>query len=96
MNVPIIRLEIERMRDTLCIALSEHTALISEEVQKAVEQFVTPENINSIVTAEVNRTLKSVIEDEIKAFYSFGPGRETVRNAVIRRLEKSEDLLDLP
>lgn len=38
MNVPIIRLEVERMKETIMMALADHSARIDADVQAAVER----------------------------------------------------------
>jgi len=83
MNLPIIRLEIEGMRHTVMACLSEYAAKMDADVQNAVAEAITPENIGRIIRESAAREVKSAIESEIHRFFSYDPvGATFIREAV--------------
>lgn len=86
MNTPIIRLEIQGMRNTISAMLSEHTIKADIDIKAAVDAFCTPENITTIVQAQAKQVLDSAIRAEVDAYYRHGKGRTEVLEAVKVRL----------
>jgi hypothetical protein len=82
MNVPIIRFEIEGMKHTLQVALSQYAAVMDEQMQEAVEASCTVENLQRIIEKSAKQEIECAINEEIRKFYSYGKGREAIRNAV--------------
>lgn len=82
-RMPIIRLEVERMKYAMQHALVEHAALMDDAIQKAIEAYCTPENIDAIVRKEATHAIDSAVREEVRAFFSqTGAGRKAVREAV--------------
>lgn len=88
MNPPIIRIEIESMKRTLNTMLSERAALLSEEMQKAVDTFCTPERIEKLITETAHRELEAIVKSEISAFFNYGAGRRSIRASIQRQLDE--------
>jgi hypothetical protein len=93
-SMPVIRLELETMRHSICAAFSDYVTKLDEDVQAAVEAFCTPSNLKAIIETQVRQTLTAAIQDEIKAFYSCGDGRKAVKEAIQRRLSENKTELD--
>lgn len=92
---PIIRFEIQQLKHTVHLMLSEHAAQIDEDLRRAVDDALKPENISSFIQEEVTRTVRSVLSDEIRSFFQYGTaGRSAIREAVHEHLEK--EFSDLP
>lgn len=89
MSIPIIRLEVERMKHSMVAAMSEYKAQIDADLQAAVEAFCSPENLRAVIADATNRELKRAIEEAVTHFFRSGAGREAVREAVLARLESS-------
>ena len=89
MNVPIIRLEVQGMKHSLAVALTEYTLQFDETLQAAIEAYCTPENIERIITYETQKTLDTVIREEVKRWFVRGEGREVIRAAVEKRLSEN-------
>ncbi len=87
MNLPIIRLQIEGVKYSVAMALTEYAAQVDADLQKAVEEFCTPENIGHIVQKEAWAVLDQVIREEVKSFFLRGHGREAVKAAVQEKLD---------
>lgn len=89
MNVPIIRLEVERMKETILQALPQHAALLDASVQAAIEAYCTPGNIDAIAREEVRRQIDAAVKEEIRTFFQWSkPGRQAVKEAVYQHLEE--------
>lgn len=86
-NLPIITLEVERMKHTLHCALAEHASLMSTSVKEAIDTYCTPENINVVVQQEVKRQLDTAVKEEIRSFFAGSTlGRLAVKEAVYEHM----------
>ena len=91
MNVPIIRLEVERMKQTILAALPEHAAKMDASVQAAIEAYCTPENIEAVVRQAATEQLNAAVKEEVRNFFQWSqPGRQAVREAVMKHLTEWE------
>jgi hypothetical protein len=88
MNPPTIRIEIEGMKQTLMTMLGQRAALLSEEMQAAVDNFCTPERIQQIITETAHRQLMGIVEDEVRSFFAYGAGRRTIQQAMQKKLDE--------
>jgi hypothetical protein len=86
-SVPIIRLEVERMKYSILAAFAEHQGTLDADIVAAVEAYCEPENIRRIIGDGVKHTLDNVIREEVEKFYRYGKGREVVREALRQVLE---------
>lgn len=89
-TIPIIRLEVNRMRHVLQVALMEHSATMDADMQHAIEQFCTPENIHEIIHEAASRVLREIIHEEVQNFFRFGDGRGAVADAIKKKLMNRE------
>lgn len=85
---PIVRIEIEAMKQTLNVMLSHQAALLSEEMQAAVDSFCEPERIRKLVEETAHRELEAIVKDEIASFFRYGAGRRTIRDSIQRKLNE--------
>ena len=89
LNVPIIRLEVQGLKRTMLLALTEHAALMDKSIQQAVEEFCADGHIDAIVRREAQLQLDAALKEEVRSFFLFnGPGRAAVRQAVTEALEQ--------
>ena len=83
-TIPIIRLEVERMKHAIMSALPEHAAMMDESVRQAIEAYCTPDNIGAVVQSAVQQHLDAAVKEEVRNFFQWSkPGRQAVREAVI-------------
>jgi hypothetical protein len=88
-TVPIIRLEVERMKYSILQALPQHAAALDASVQAAIEAFCTPENIDSIIRGAAMEHLNAAVKEEVRDFFrESNPGRQAVREAVLQHLNE--------
>jgi hypothetical protein len=83
---PIIRLEVESMKHTMLYHLMQYSAQMDETLQKAVENFCTPENLETIIMNETSKVLDRVIREEVSRWFVHGEGRAAIKAAVEKRL----------
>ena len=86
MPIPIIRLEIERMKQTIYAALTEYELQFDAMLKEALDSYCTEENIQAIVNITTQDTLNRVIKEEVRTFYEHGKGREIIKEAIVKRL----------
>jgi hypothetical protein len=88
LNIPIIELKVKNMEHAIAQAFSEYELELDKTILEAVTKFCTPENINSIVQKEVDRVVEIAIKQEVHNFYLYGEGRETIKKAVLKKLNE--------
>jgi t-SNARE complex subunit (syntaxin) len=90
MNLPVIRIEVERMRHSITTLLTEYQAQMDSYVRDAVDKFCEEDNLRAIIGASVNTELRRAIDDEIKTFYTDGEGRKVIREVVENVFSRGE------
>ena len=89
MNIPIIRLEVENMRHTLAVAMSEYTLKLDDMLQDAINAYCTPENIKAIVYEEAHRQLHSIIQHSVREWFVYSDeGQKLIKQAVAEKLRE--------
>jgi hypothetical protein len=86
---PIIRFEVEHLKHCIVHAFSEYALQFDKDVKGAIERFCQPQNIQRIMDAAVEKTMRDVINAEIETFFKYGNGREVVKRIINRKLEES-------
>lgn len=82
MNVPVIRLEVDRLRMSVLTALSEYSVQMDADLAAAIDAYCTPENIRAIIDGYVQKTIDQAVREEVDRFFRYGKGRAAVRRAV--------------
>jgi hypothetical protein len=82
MEVPVIRLEVGRMKYAIMAALAQHAAQMDSDIQSAVEAYCTPENIAAVVRGAAAKEIDAAITEEVGRFFRYGDGRRAVAEAV--------------
>jgi len=90
MNIPILRLEVEGLRQTVQTVLIRHAAQMDADIQGAVDAYCTPENISRVVQAAATKALEDAIKTEVDTFFRYGSGRKAVAAAVKESILKKE------
>jgi hypothetical protein len=95
-TIPIIKLEVEGMRQTMHMALSQYTLQFDQQIRESLDKFCTPENIAYIINAAANDTLRDVLKQETSNFFRHGAGYEAVLEAVHKKLTEELRLAKEP
>lgn len=85
-EMPVIRLEIDRMKFAIMRALSTHMAQIDSDITKAVEQYCTSENIKRVIAKQTEEEINRAIKEETERFFRYGAGRHAIAEAVTKAL----------
>ncbi|GEM_PF-4824912 len=86
---PIITLEVRQMKHTVSAMLAEHTAMLDAEVQRALDEALTPERISAVVRSTVNACVTEAVSEEIRSFFKQSrKGRVAIREAVQEYMEQ--------
>jgi hypothetical protein len=89
-GIPVLRIELENMRETICIAFSERLAAQDVNVRAAVEAYCTSENLQLVIDAAVRQVLDKTIKEEVESFYRYQEGRALIKKLVRERLANGE------
>ena len=87
---PILRLELEHMRRTIAVTLSECVINMDKDIQDAISKVITDENLRVTVCQSVVRAVNSVIAEEVDRFFKYDDGRSMIRDFVKRILSEEE------
>jgi phenylpyruvate tautomerase PptA (4-oxalocrotonate tautomerase family) len=91
MNSPIIRLEIEGMKQTIMHAMTHHMAAMDSQINAAVERACTPEAITVLIEDVARKQIAAAVTSEVENFYRYGEGRRAIKAAVIATLAKDDE-----
>ena len=91
MEIPIIKLEVQGMKKTIMHALTQHAAMMDEDIKDAVDRVCTSEYVSNLVAEVTQKEMTDAIERQIKYFYSYGEGYELIRQAVTTMFKKDEE-----
>ena len=87
-GIPMIRLELEGMKQSIIHAFNNLQIQQDAAVRAAVENFCKPEHLNQLINAAVNDVLTHAIKDEVNNFYRYGAGRDFIKELVKKRLDE--------
>lgn len=87
-GIPIIRIEIEGMKQSILHAIAARQLVFDDYVKQALDRELTDENIQRMVDREVERSIAAAVHDEVERFYRWGGGRQHVADAVQKQLER--------
>lgn len=90
-GVPIVRLEIAAMKETMLVALSDRIGQINADIQAAIEAFCSEGSLKQVIEEQVRVHLEAAVKEEVRNFFSWtAPGRLVVKQAVLARLNEWE------
>lgn len=76
------------MKATICAMLSEHTAKMDADIQRAVEEACSPENVLAVVQSAAAQAVQQALREEVEAFFKYGAGRRALKQAVEEQLSE--------
>ena len=86
MNVPIISVQIEGMRQQLKVALSEFAMKQDAMFQQAVDSVMQPETVRQLLEESASKYLREEIDSQLKNFFRYGKGREFIEDEITNSL----------
>lgn len=95
-TMPVIKFDIEGMRHTMLMYLSEYAAQMDKDIKDAVDDFCTDGNLTRIIRETAQRQIKLAVEEEVSKFFQYsGEGRKMVALAVREALFNKQTLTPL-
>ncbi len=92
-NRPIVTIQIERMRHTMSMMLSEQQLDISAEVERALSRECTPEKIQQIVDDSAREAVSKAVADAVKHWWmTSDTGQSLIKAAIVERMESEAKL----
>lgn len=89
MNIPIITLEIQGMKQTIKTALMQEAAALDNAVQAALDKLCTEEQIAAIVERTARGEIEAALKEEVQNFFRWNnAGRAAIREAVNEHLAR--------
>ena len=82
----VLRVELERAQLSFSAMITQVMIERDEEVARAIQEALSPENVSLFIQREVNRAVESTIRDEVDHFYRYGKGKAIVRELVAKQL----------
>lgn len=90
MNVPIIRLEVEGVKHSMQIALSQYSAQMDSNIQAAVENYCQEGKLAAVINDAVKTELDAAVRAEVRDFFGYGKaGRKAVKEAIVAYLART-------
>jgi hypothetical protein len=86
MNAPLIKLEVEHMRQCMVHAFSESLVNMDAAFKESIAKVCTPENVQAVLDEATARHLKMAMEEEVRSFFAYGEGRKIVADQVRQKL----------
>lgn len=86
-DIPIVRLSIEGMKQTMLYAFSDYQIATAEEVRRALEEATTPEAIHELCLRIARQEIERAVRSEVERFYRYGSGQQAVRRQIMAMLE---------
>ena len=88
-DMPIIRLELRQMKATVHSVLTQHTALVDEQIKAALDAALHPDAVQVVISAAVKTAVDEAISEEIRNAFRYGShGRKAIREAVEQFMEE--------
>jgi len=79
--IPIIRIELQSMKETLSVAIHEHLLKQDEMIQAAINA-ITPEQVTELINQEIKKILKESVQNSLSSYYLHGNGSEKIKTMV--------------
>lgn len=88
-GIPIIKIEFESMRHSLRVAMTNHMVKLDSDVQAAIDRYCTSENLQAIIDASVRESVNVAVKEEVQSLFRYsGPGREAIRQEIMKRADE--------
>ena len=87
-NIPIIKLEVERMKHTILTCLSDYQLRMDASIKAEIERVCESGELKRLIAEAVQDGIMTGVKKEIEDFYKWGKGAEAIRESVKKGLSK--------
>lgn len=89
-SVPIIRLELDRMKESILVALTERQFALDSQIKEALDRYLESSNVQAIVNEAVFKACDAIIKQETESFFLYGDGSRAIRSSIQQALNKDD------
>jgi hypothetical protein len=84
----IIRIEIERMKESISAVIDQRHLDISAQVQKGLDEALAAEHVQNLIENTTREVVQKRIKDAVKSFFDYGDGGRAIEAAVKKSLRE--------
>ena len=89
---PIIRIELENMRQVLTQGFIDYQNELSKMVNEAIEKTITAQAVTKFIQVKAQEYIQDAIDKSLRSFYTYGPGKDCIDELVKQQLEQMKPL----
>ncbi len=89
-SIPLIRIEVESMRQSMIHAFSEQLVNMDQQFRAAVDDACNPQKVQTILTEAANKYFKQAVEEQTREYFLYGPGRNFIAEKVREKLNDQQ------
>jgi tRNA(Leu) C34 or U34 (ribose-2'-O)-methylase TrmL len=90
--LPLIKIEVESMRQAMVHAFSQQMLQMDEMFKHAINEACRPERVKFIIEEAAMKYTKEAMDVEVKNYLLYGEGRRAIAQRVKERLDEDYDL----
>lgn len=90
--IPLLTLELDRMRQSITTALIDHNDEIRGIVEQTLNDICTPEYLASRIHELSKVAVDNQLKYEVDEYYKRGPGKETIKKLFYAHLKLIENM----
>jgi hypothetical protein len=91
--IPIIKIEVGAMKESIMHAFSQRQIDISQEVQRALDKQCTPEAIQAHVNKAAGEAVSEAVSSAVKMWWATSDeGRALIEAAIVERMNEEAEL----
>ncbi len=87
---PVIRLEVERMKHSMLVALSKYNLELDSMLKDALDKYCSAEHVEVILNVAAREAIDRAVKEEVSNFYLHGRGRKAIVAAIAKRLKAGD------
>jgi hypothetical protein len=85
-QIPVIRVEIEGIRQQMHYAFSNYTLDLNNIFQEALTRALDPVAIEKLINDQAEETIAFILKAQVKDFFTYGAGYKTLRACIDQKL----------
>jgi hypothetical protein len=70
----------------MAVALNKYILQLDETLQRALDAYCTPENLERVIRSETELVLDQIIKEEVRNWFVHGEGRAIIKESVHKKL----------
>jgi hypothetical protein len=94
---PVIRFEVQGMKHSIMVALTEANLKLDRDMRAAVEAACEPSRVAQVLREEAWRCTQEALKDAVRNWFLYTEdGQGVIRDEVAKRLRETYGLDDVP